>query len=46
MTLWVILVKEPVFRGGKWHGARGKGQGAWSTGHSAWGKENIAAEDR
>jgi hypothetical protein len=28
MTLWVILAKEPVCRGGKWHGARGKEQGA------------------
>ena len=53
MTLWVILVKEPVCRGGKGHppvggqvgqGARGIRQWAdkWSTEHGARSKEQGA----
>jgi hypothetical protein len=39
MTLWVILVKEPVCSGGMEHGAWGREQGAGSRGHGAWGRE-------
>ena len=38
MTLWVILVKEPVCRGGMGHGAWSMGHGAWGTEHGAWGE--------
>ena len=36
MTLWVILVKEPVCRGGKEHGA-------WSMEHGARGKGHAGS---
>ena len=38
MTLWVILVKEPVCRGGKEHGAWSREHGAWGMEHGAWSK--------
>ena len=42
MTLWVILVKEPVCRGGFEHGARSMEHGAWSKEQGAQSKEHRA----
>ena len=42
MTLWVILVKEPVCRGGMEHGARSMEHGARSMEHGARSTEHGA----
>ena len=42
MTLLVILVKEPVCRGGREHGAWSMEHGAWSMEHGARSMEHGA----
>jgi hypothetical protein len=44
MTLWVILVKEPVCRGGKGHGAWSMEHGARSREQGARSREQGATE--